>query len=368
MKIPFLDLHRQNLQYKQEYMKAFESFVDSGWYILGKEVERFEETLGNYVGIKNVIGVGNGLDALSLILRGYLELGKLQEGDEVIVPANTYIATVLSISENKLKPIFVEPDVNTFNLNPAEVERNITSRTKAILTVHLYGQVSGMDKLIDIAKRNDLLLIEDNAQAIGALCNGKQTGSLGDAAAFSFYPGKNLGALGDGGAVITDDEELAKVIKAIRNYGSEKKYHNTYKGVNSRLDEVQAAILNVKLKYLDKENELRRKIAQRYRTEIKNKSIILPQCISEESHVWHLFVIRCDKRQKLIDYLNEKGIGNMIHYPVAPHQQEAYVEYNHLSLPITEQLHREVLSLPMYPLLTNIEVDYIIENINNFEY
>lgn len=367
MQIPFLDLRSQNLQYKEELVKSFESFLDSGWYILGEQVDEFEKQLASYVGVGFAIGVGNGLDALILIFRAYIEMGLLQKGDEIIVPANTYIATILSVTENDLIPVFVEPDINTYNLDPIQVKAAITSKTKAILSVHLYGLVSDMDVLQDIAKENSLLLIEDNAQAIGAKYKGHVTGSIGDVAAFSFYPGKNLGSLGDGGAITTHDKELTAVIKAIRNYGSEQKYYNTYKGVNSRLDEIQAGFLSLKLRYLDKENKQRRDIASKYCNEINNDFITLPKAPYVENHVWHLFVIRCEYRDKLIEYLKNKGIGTMCHYPVPPHKQEAYPEYNNYNLPLTEKIHREILSIPLYPLLSDQQVSYIIACINQFK-
>lgn len=367
MQIPFLDLRSQNLQYKEELVKSFTSFLDSGWYILGDQVDKFEKELASYTGVDYAIGVGNGLDALILLFRAYIEMGLLQKGDEVIVPANTYIASILSVTENDLVPVFVEPDVHTYNLDPSQVKASITSKTKAILTVHLYGLVSSIDELRNLTNENNLLLIEDNAQAIGAKYLGQSTGSIGDAAAFSFYPAKNLGSLGDGGAITTNNKELTAVIKAIRNYGSEHKYYNKYKGVNSRLDEIQAGFLMLKLKCLDKENKQRQKIASRYCSEIDNEFVTLPTTPQSENHVWHLFVIRCEHRDILVKYLNNKGIGTMCHYPVPPHKQEAYPEYNNYDLPITEKIHREVLSIPLYPLLSDQQVSYIIACINQFK-
>jgi len=366
MKIPFLDLKRQNTQYLSELEKIFTRFVSSGWYIMGNELTDFEQDLCEYVGVDCAIGVGNGLDALTLIFRAYIELGILQEGNEVIVPANTYIATILSITENRLKPVFVEPDLNTYNIDVSKVESAITKKTKAILTVHLYGQVSEMDELKTIASKNNLLIIEDNAQAIGALYKNEKTGALGDAAAFSFYPGKNLGALGDGGAVTTNDKKLADTIRALRNYGSNKKYVNEIKGVNSRLDELQAAILRFKLKHLDKENNRRREIADLYRTKIKNDKIILPQVEKADNHVWHLFVVRVKDRDDFISYMDKCGIQTLIHYPIPPHKQQALKEFSEIELPITEQIHREVVSLPMYSTLQDAEIEYIIEKINKY--
>ncbi len=367
MRVPFLDLKALNLQYKDEFKQVFDDFLESGWYILGDQVTLFEQKLTQYIGCEHAIGVGNGLDALSLILKGYIELGILEKGDEILLPANTFIATILSVTSNGLIPVFIEPDLITFNIKAEEIRKNITSKSKAIICVHLYGLVSDMDEIKEVAGKNNLLLLEDNAQAIGAEYNGLMTGVLGDAAAFSFYPGKNLGALGDGGAVTTSNKELADTIRALRNYGSEKKYYNQFKGVNSRLDELQASFLNVKLKYLDQENNRRKEIASKYLQGISHSEIKLPYCKQSENHVWHLFVIRCSRREELSAYLTEKGVGNMVHYPLAPNLQEAYKEYNHLNLPITQKIHNEVLSLPMYSLLKDEEVNYVIETINNFK-
>ncbi len=366
MQIPFLNLKRQNIQYKDEMISAFESVIDSGWYILGKQVNNFEKSLAEYIGTQHAIGVGNGLDALTLILRGYKELGILKEGDEIIVPANTYIATILAVIENRLVPILVEPDEYTFNINPTEVEKAINSKTKAILTVHLYGQVSAINELIKISKLHNLLLLEDNAQAIGAEYNGIKTGAIGDAAAFSFYPGKNLGALGDGGAITTNDPKLAESVKFLRNYGSAEKYKNKYIGVNSRLDEAQAAILNVKLNHLEKETNKRREISDIYLSRIKNDNLVLPKITDEKCHVWHLFVIRTRFQEKFMNYMSSLGIGTMCHYPIPPHKQEALKGFSSLSLPITEAIHNEVVSIPLYSTLNNDEIEYIIEAINKF--
>jgi len=366
MHIPFLNLKRQNIQYKEELIKSFESVIDSGWYILGNNVSQFEDELANYIGADCAVGVANGLDALTLILRGYKELGVLIEGDEIIVPANTYIATILAVIENNLTPVFVEPDINTYNIDPIKVKEAINSKTKAILTVHLYGQITAIAELQQISKSHNLLLIEDNAQAIGAKYNEIKSGVLGDVAAFSFYPGKNLGAVGDAGAVVTNDKKLADIIRALGNYGSKEKYQNKYIGVNSRLDEVQAALLSVKLKYLDQENDKRKQIADIYLSNIKNEKIILPTVFDSNAHVWHLFVIRCKNRKEFIDYMSEKGIGTMCHYPIPPHKQEALVKYSSLKLPITEKIHNEVVSIPLYPTLEKAEIKYIIEAINKF--
>ncbi|WP_299229640.1 DegT/DnrJ/EryC1/StrS family aminotransferase [Sulfurihydrogenibium sp.] len=365
--IPFLDLKKLNAQYRDELIEACTRVIDSGWYILGKEVEEFEKEFANYCGTKYAIGVGNGLDALTLILRAYKELGILSDGDEVIVPANTYIATILAITNNNLIPVLVEPDIDTYLIDPDKIEENITSKTKAIMVVHLYGQTCEMDKINEIAKKYNLKVIEDSAQSHGAYYKDKRSGNLADASGFSFYPGKNLGALGDAGAITTNDDQLAEVLKALRNYGSRKKYENIYKGVNSRLDEIQAAILRVKLKYLDEEIERRRKIARFYLENIKNNNIILPKVREDSNHVWHLFVIRTEKRDKLQKYLLDKGIHTLIHYPIPPHKQIAYKEWNDRSYPITEKISREVLSLPISGVLTLEEAEKIVKLVNEFD-
>ncbi|MBI9062310.1 MAG: DegT/DnrJ/EryC1/StrS family aminotransferase [Marinilabiliaceae bacterium] len=365
--IPFLNLKQINGQYQSEINTAICRVAKSGWYLMGQENKIFEQKLASYINANHVIGTGNGLDALVLIFRAYMELGILKKGDEVIVPANTYIASILSISENNLTPVLVEPDLTTFNINPENINASISQKTKAILVVHLYGQVCAMDKINAIAEANKLLLIEDNAQAIGAEWNHKKTGSLGEAAAFSFYPGKNLGALGDAGAVATKSEELAQTIRAIANYGSSKKYHNEFKGLNSRLDEIQAAILSIKLKTLDRNNNKRRSIAKRYCSGINNSSILLPDIPKDtHSHVWHLFVVRSKERDRLANYLKKNGIETMIHYPIPPHLQNAYSGLCDISLPIAEKIHNEVLSIPLHQCLTDSEIDYIIETINKY--
>jgi dTDP-4-amino-4,6-dideoxygalactose transaminase len=366
--VKFLDLQKINKQYEPELSRAIQQVVASGWYILGQQVQQFEEAFAKYCGVEYCLGVANGLDALILILNGYMELGKLQKGDEVIVPANTFIATVLAVSERGLKPVFVEPNPVTFNIEPTAIEAAITPKTKAIMPVHLYGQAVDMAALMNLAEQQQLLVIEDAAQAHGAYAQDKRVGNWGHAAGFSFYPGKNLGALGDGGAVTTNDPELAQVVKTLRNYGSEKKYHNQYIGINSRLDEIQAAALLVKLKYLDADTQKRRAIAARYNQEIKNTAIQLPAWDMEKlGHVFHLYVIRTANRAALQAYLEARGIQTVVHYPIAPHQQAAYTEYHHWSLPITEQLHQEVLSLPISPVLTPAEVDYVIQSLNAYE-
>ncbi|AZI34139.1 DegT/DnrJ/EryC1/StrS family aminotransferase [Kaistella carnis] len=363
--IKFLDLQKINLAHQQEIEEKLVQTFRSGWYLLGKEVKTFEEHLASYIGAKHAIGVANGLDALRLILRAYIEMGVMQKGDEIIVPANTYIASVLAISDNGLVPVLVEPDINTYNIDLSKIEEKITSRTKGVMIVHLYGRVVFSEDLRALAQKHQLKIIEDNAQAIGAEWNGVKTGNLGDAAGFSFYPGKNLGALGDAGAVTTNDEELAKTIRALANYGSNQKYVNIYQGLNSRLDEIQAAVLDVKLKYIDAENQRRREIAHRYLAEINNPKFILPENPADENeHVWHLFVIRTSERENLQNYLTENGVQTLIHYPIPPHKQKAYEDYNHLSFTITESIHDEVLSLPMSPVMNEDEVNRVIEVVN----
>lgn len=365
--INFLDLKKINLQYQQEIESALLRVYRSGWYILGKEVNSFETSLSKYCGVNNVIGVANGLDALRLIFKAYIELGFFSEGDEIIVPANTYIASVLAITENKLIPVFVEPSIDTYNIDFDMIESNISSRTKAIMVVHLYGRVCWSENLIQIAKKYNLKIIEDNAQAIGSEYNNIKTGALGDAAGFSFYPGKNLGAIGDGGAVATNDNELANVIRAMGNYGSNKKYINIYKGLNSRLDELQAVVLNVKLKYLDFENNKRRQIANYYINNINNKDIIVPNIPNFFSeHVWHLFVIRSKKRDLLQEYLLKNGVETLIHYPIPIHKQKAFRTFKNISLPVTECFHNEVLSLPISPVIKLEEINLIVDLLNNF--
>ena len=366
--IKFLDIQKINQQYAGELKKVAAEVIDSGWYLLGEMVKTFEKELSEYIQVPHAIGVANGLDALRLILRGYMELGLMKEGDEVIVPANTYIASVLAITDNRLVPVFVEPDPKMYNLDITKIEENITSRTKAILVVHLYGRVCWSDELETIAKKHRLKIIEDNAQAIGACWKGIKTGALGDAAGFSFYPGKNLGALGDAGAVTSKDEELALTIRALANYGSHVKYENKYQGLNSRLDEIQAAFLSVKLKYIDTENAYRRMVAKRYISEIKNAAILLPQSPEEENeHVWHLFVIQTKDRKQFQEDCLYHNIQTLIHYPIPPHKQQAYQHFNHLSFPITEAIHDQVISLPISPVISMEEVESITFAINSIE-
>ena len=369
--ISFLDLKNINQQYRQQLIEACTRVIDSGWYIGGTELEQFEQNFAKYCGTQYAIGVANGLDALILVLRAWKELGKLQEGDEVIVPSNTYIASILAISANQLKPVLVEPNPNTFNLDPAKIEAALTEKTKVILPVHLYGQLADMPKIMQIAKQHNLLVLEDSAQSHGAQIQGKKAGNWGDASGFSFYPGKNLGALGDAGAVTTNDAELATMLKALRNYGSHEKYKNLVPGVNSRLDEIQAAMLDVKLKYLDQETQHRRHIASLYLNGIKNPLIQLPlgdvNAESYMQHVWHLFVIRTNQREALQQYLLNHGVQTLIHYPIPPHKQQAYKEWNNLSYPISEQIHDEVLSLPMGPSLSAVDAEKIIALCNQFQ-
>lgn len=362
--ISFLDLKKINERYRDEIYSAIQEVIDSGWYLLGMKTEIFENSFANFCGAKHCISVGNGLQALELILKAF-DIGA---GDEVIIPSNTYIATALAVSSNGAKPIFVEPDKNTFNIDPFLIEKSITEKTKAIMVVHLYGQVVDMDPIIEISEKYKLKVIEDAAQAHGSIYkNDKRTGNLADASGFSFYPAKNLGALGDGGAVVTNDEELALKIRILRNYGSQVKYLNKYKGINSRLDEVQAAILNIKLKRLDRDNERRREISRFYRNNIKNPYISLPIVVNEEnSHSWHLFVVKVKNRGNFQKFLSEHGISTLIHYPVPIHKQEAYKEYNNCRLPISERLSKEICSLPISPVMTEEEINYVVEVVNNW--
>lgn len=365
--IKFLDLQKINLFYQNEIEEKLLATFRSGWYLLGKATLDFENNLKKYIGTDHAIGVANGLDALRLIFKAYIELGIMQKGDEIIVPANTYIASLLALTDNGLVPILVEPDIETYNIDISKIEEKITSKTKAVLIVHLYGRIVFSEEIKSLAVKYNLKVVEDNAQAIGASCKNIKSGNLGDAAGFSFYPAKNLGALGDGGAVTCNDEKLATAVRTLANYGSIEKYVNIYKGLNSRLDEMQAAILDVKLKYLEDENSQRRKIAKRYCDEISNPKILLPKIPENaEEHVWHLFVIRSREREKLQEYLKERGIQTQIHYPIPPHKQIAYKEMNALSLPITEQIHQEVLSLPISSVLKEMEIEKIIEEINLF--
>ncbi|MFM5750352.1 DegT/DnrJ/EryC1/StrS family aminotransferase [Aeromonas veronii] len=364
--INFLDLKAINNQYRLELKEACARVIDSGWYIMGRELSAFEQEFSTFCGTKHAIGVANGLDALMLTLRAWKELGKLKSGDEVIVQANTYIASILAITENDLIPVLVEPNPYTYNLDCSNIRTAITPKTKAILPVHLYGLLSPMPEIMYIARQHNLLVLEDCAQAHGAEINGQRAGNWGDAAGFSFYPGKNLGALGDAGAITTNDDELAQTLKALRNYGSHKKYENLYQGVNSRLDEIQAALLRVKLPYLEAETIRRQQISKAYRSGISNSRVILPDVIDELAHVWHLFVVRCEKREALQAYLAEQGIQTLIHYPVAPHKQQAYKQWNHVSLPLTEEIHQQVLSLPLDPTMSEEAIARVITAVNGF--
>ena len=366
--ISFLDLKSVTELHGDEIRSAINKVVDSGWYLHGECTRQFEDDFAKYIGTKYCIGVGNGLEALSLILRAYKELGKLKDGDEVIVPANTFIASVLAITENNLVPVFAEPRLDTLLIDDSCLESLISECTRAIMIVHLYGRCAYTDRIGDVCKKHDLLLIEDNAQAHGCCCHSslRRTGSLGHAAGHSFYPGKNLGAMGDGGAVTTDDLELAEAIRSLGNYGSSAKYVYKYKGENSRLDELQAAVLDVKLRHLDEDNARRQQIAAHYYDNISNPHVTLPVRLPDANNVYHIFPVLCEERDKLQSFLKERGIQTLIHYPVAPHQQECYKEYSHLSLPVTERIHREELSLPMSPSLTIDDAKYVAECINEF--
>lgn len=366
--IKFLDLTKINKPYLNDFKHVFEEIVESGWVMLGKKLESFENEFANYCGSKYCIGVANGLDAIILILRAYKELGKLKNGDEVIVPANTYIATILGVIESGLKPILVEPKEGSFNIDVSKVHQAITTKTKAIFAVHLYGQLAEINELKIIANDFGLLLLDDAAQAHGAqLENGSMVGSLTDATAFSFYPGKNLGAIGDGGAITTNSDSLFELIRHLRNYGSNKKYFNLYKGVNSRLDEIQAAFLSLKLKNLNLDNHKRNEVAKRYLSEINNPNVQLPNCSISKDHVFHLFVIRVKEREQFIKWMFENEIETLIHYPVPPHKQVALSEFNSLHLPITEIIHKEVVSLPISNVITHSEVTKVVNTVNLFK-
>jgi dTDP-4-amino-4,6-dideoxygalactose transaminase len=360
--IKFLDLKKINERFRGELDAAAKRMLDSGWYLLGKEIEQFEVDFAAYCGVTHCIGCANGLDALKLIIKAY----GFGPGDEIIVPANTYIASILAISDNGCTPVLVEPKWETRLIDEDLIEAAITSRTKAILVVHLYGRAMNMTKVWAIAKKYGLKVIEDSAQAHGAMFDGRRTGNLGDASGFSFYPGKNLGCLGDGGAVTTNDDELAAKVRALRNYGSDVKYHFPYQGTNSRLDEIQAAWLGVKLSHLDDDNQRRREIAARYSAEIENPLIELPQGPNDESMVWHVFAVTCPRRDELQKYLTDHGIQTVIHYPIPPHKQPCYAGWNDRSYPITERIHREILSLPISPVLTDEEVETVIHFVNDF--
>lgn len=366
MQIPFLSLKSITEKYSDEIHAAVRRVVDSGWYLQGKENETFESNYAKYIGSKYCIGVANGLDALIWIVRAYKELGFFNDGDEIIVPANTYIASILAITENNLKPLLVEPTFENLEIDDRKIEERITSKTKGIMIVHLYGRCAYTDKIGELCKKYNLKLIEDNAQAHGCRFGDKRTGSLGDAAGHSFYPGKNLGALGDAGAVTTDNQELAECVRALANYGSTKKYVFKYCGRNSRLDEIQAAVLDVKLKHLDEDNANRQRIAAYYYDNINNPKITLPNRLDDKNNVYHLFPVFCEQRDDFQQYLKDNGIQTLIHYPIPPHKQECYKEWNGISLPITEQIHNQELSLPISPVLTMGEAKYVVDVINRW--
>lgn len=365
--LKFLDIKAINGQYREELIEACTRVIDSGWFIMGDELRLFEAEFAEYCGVKHAIGVANGLDALTLVLRAWKELGFLKDGDEVIVPANTYIASILAITENKLVPVLVEPNPDTYNLDPENVLKAISDKTRVILAVHLYGLISPMAELKKIAERYDLLILEDSAQSHGASLEGIKTGNWGNAAGFSFYPGKNLGALGDAGAITTNDDQLAQAVIALRNYGSYKKYENKYQGVNSRLDEIQAALLRVKLKHLDTETLRRKEIANRYVNEIQNDLIKLPKWCDDCNHVFHLFVVQTENRDNLQNYLLQRNIQTVVHYPIPPHKQEAFNSLNCQKFPITENIHRCVLSLPIDPTLSCESISEIIMALNGYK-
>lgn len=365
--IDFLNLKSANSQYRQDLLEACARVIDSGWYIGGSELTLFEQEFSAFCGVQYCVGVGNGLDALILSLRAWKELGQLKDGDEVIVPANTYIASILAISANGLVPILVEPDEASFNLSSASIRRALSARTRVVLPVHLYGQLADMPAIMAVSDEYGLLVLEDAAQAHGAAIGGKRAGSWGDAAGFSFYPGKNLGALGDAGAITTDDANLANTLRALRNYGSYEKYKNQFKGVNSRLDEIQAAMLRVKLSKLVEETQHRRAIAEMYLKGIQHPAVLLPQINGAEQHVWHLFVVRTRQRRALQQHLAKQGIQTLIHYPVPPHLQRAYQEWNERSYPLTEKIHEEVLSLPMGATLSMQAVQQVVDAVNSFD-
>jgi len=371
--VKFYDLKKVNDSFEPDLSAAIKRVIESGWYLLGTEVKEFEREYSEFIGTRHCIGVANGLDALRLILRAYIEMGIMKPGDEIIVPANTFIASVLSITENHLVPVFVEPDIATYNIDPFKIEEKINSRTRGIMIVHLYGQNAMNEEIQRLVDKYGLKLIEDNAQAHGCMFHNRRTGTFGHSSGHSFYPGKNLGALGDGGAVTTDDDEFADLVRTIANYGSKTKYHNQYKGLNSRLDEIHAAILRVKLRRLDHDNMRRDEIASFYIKNIKSPDISLPVLTYDnksvsalKSHVWHLFVILHPDRDKLQKYLSDNDIQTLIHYPIPPHKQQAYNELNHLNLPITEKIHKEILSLPISPVMDKNEMNYVVGALNSF--
>ena len=365
--IKFLDLQAINERYNTAFKNRFDHFLTEGYYILGTEVSTFETKYASYCNTQYCVGVANGLDALTLIFKAYIQLGKLSTGDSVLVPANTYIASILSIINAGLKPVLIEPDIETYNLTSKQIKEALTSDVKAILVVHLYGQLAPMDRILSVTDTHNLLVIEDAAQAHGAVdAKGQKAGSLGNAAAFSFYPSKNLGALGDAGAITTNDTQLAELIKKLRNYGSPKKYINSVVGYNSRLDELQAAFLNIKLQHLDEDNAKRRFVARHYLKGIKNTKIKLPYYSDTKDHVFHLFVVLVEDRNDFMTYLKDNDIETLIHYPIPPHQQDALKSYENLSLPLTEKMHQQLVSLPMSPVLVANDVSKIINIINAY--
>lgn len=364
--VDFLNIKKINERYERELVDACSRVIRSGWYIQGNELNEFEREFSQHMGVEHTVGVANGLDALVLVLRAWKEMGKLKDNDKIIVPANTYIASILAITENNLIPVLVEPDNKTFNLSIEGVMKSWDRNVKGILPVHLYGQIAPMREIMQFAKEKNLLVLEDSAQAHGASIDGIKAGAWGDASGFSLYPGKNLGALGDAGVITTNDADLVYVLKALRNYGSHKKYENLYVGCNSRLDEIQAAMLRIKLKYLDQDTELRRGIANKYLSDIQNPHVELPSVGKEEEHVWHLFVIRTEHRELLQKHLERNGVQTLIHYPVPPHKQKAYSEWNDKELPVTEKIHKTVLSIPLDPTMSDADVVTVINAINSF--
>jgi dTDP-4-amino-4,6-dideoxygalactose transaminase len=364
--IKFLDLHKINNRFRDDFEAAFKLSLDSSQFILGHNVSKFESEFAQYCGAKYCVGTANGLDALTLILKGYIHLGQLKKGDKVIVPANTFIATILSVLHAELQPVFVEPNAETFNLSAVEASLAVDNEIKAIIMVHLYGQLADVEGLQHLAKEHDLLLIEDAAQAHGAICDLGKAGNLSDAAAFSFYPSKNLGALGDSGAITTNNEQLETSVRLLRNYGSHQKYKNDIIGFNSRLDDIQATFLSIKLKVLDSDNENRRTIAKSYIKGIKNDKIKLPFYNYSDNHVFYAFVVQVEDRRDFIEYLNSNKIESLIHYPIPPHKQSALLQFTHLNLPITEHLHNTVLSLPISPIMSEIEVQSVIDILNAY--
>lgn len=365
--IKFLDLKGITEMYADEIKQAVNSVVDSGWYLQGNANKQFESEYAQYIGTNYCVGVANGLDALIWIYRAYIEMGVMQPGDEVIVPANTYIASILAITENGLKPVLVEPNIETLEMDDRLIEQAITPRTKSILIVHLYGRCAYTEKIGELCRKYNLKLVEDNAQAHGCRYRGKRTGSIGDAAGHSFYPGKNLGAFGDGGAVTTNDEKLATCVRTLANYGSQKKYVFQYCGRNSRLDEIQAAILDVKLRHLDEDNSRRQHVAKYYYEHINNPLINMPTRLSDENNVYHIFPVLCPERDRLQQYLTENGIQTLIHYPIPPHKQECYKEWNTMNLPVTEQIHQQELSIPISQILSDDDIQQITSILNSFQ-